>query len=296
MNVVFTRSRLKSLRFIWYCLTLIIVLAFFACDTGKKEEKPSASGPETIVEVKETPPDTEKEEEEENDDEGEDEKEEEDNEKDDDEEEAGNKDEVEPIPVVEAGQNPVLCGGQELATRMMALAREHTGVLYSSTDRTTQCSGIFQRVLGSVRRDCPEAEGKTPPVNQIDSRGQGKWYYEKNALTLIKDPIAQAELIRPGAVMFYGKLSQEYYNTNPVEKLWERETGIRHVGVVVEVERNEAGDIESYSLFHGRTPGTTSGISNADNYMHRRVAKENAPSFGNGPDPWVGVAPMVLQE
>ena len=115
-------------------------------------------------------------------------------------------------------------------------------------------------------------------------------------MTLIKDPLAQAELIRPGVVMFYGKKSQEYYNSHPVEMLWNDTLGIRHVGVVVDVERNETGEIQSYSLFHGRYTGTPSGISNADNYMHRRVAKSDAPSFGNGSDPWVGVAAIVLQE
>jgi len=281
MIIHFTQSNLQISRLTKFCLVLLIATVLFACDTEEDKKDPPPVKPPKVEVPEELPERTAEETEVVTTDT---------NEEDED-------DEIEDlIKVVPPGQNPVLCGGKHLAPMMMALAKEHTGVPYLSNDRTTQCSGIFQRVLNSVRRDCPEAVGKTPPANQVDSRGQGKWYYKKKALTLIKDPIAQAELIRPGAVMFYGKLSQDFYNTNPVEKLWDKETGIRHVGVVVDVERNEDGEIESYSLFHGRTSGTTSGISNADNYMHRREAKSNAPSFGNGPDPWVGVAAMVLQE
>jgi hypothetical protein len=200
------------------------------------------------------------------------------------------------VQPVAAGQDPVKCGGNELAGQMKGFADMHSGVPYDLSDPSTQCSGIFQRFLGSIREACPEAVANTPPSSNIDSREQGKWYYDKGALTVIKDPIASAELIRPGVVMFYGKLKQEFYNSNPIEKFWTREEGIRHVGVVVDVERDEAtGEIQSYSLFHGRRPGLASGISNADNYMHRREAKANAPSFGNGPDPWIGVAAVVLQ-
>ncbi len=200
-------------------------------------------------------------------------------------------------PTVAAGQNPVLCEGKKLAAQLLGITKQHSDIPYDTSDPSTQCSGIFQRVLGSIRAICPDAATKTPPENMRDSRGQAKWYYEKNALTLIKDPLAQAELIRPGVVMFYGKLDQDFYNSNPVEKLWTPAEGIRHVGIVVDVKRDEeTGEIQSYSLFHGRHKDEPSGITNAeDDYMHRREGK-GVPAFGNGSDPWVGVAAVVLQD
>jgi len=188
------------------------------------------------------------------------------------------------------------CGGKDLGNQVKYFAALHTGIAYNVKDRSTQCSGIFQRVLQSVRDYCPDAIKRTPPPSAVDSRSQGKWYYDHNALTLINDPIASADLIRPGMVMFYGRKKQAFYKKFSPEILWSPREGIRHVGVVVDVERDAYGILQSYSLFHGRRPGIESGISKGDNYMHRRVSKENAPAFGNGPDAWVAVAPIVLQE
>ena len=139
----------------WSCLGVLITMTLFSCGTEAEKKSPDTTSPPKVEtpapesEKPEAPASTE------------------------------TTNEGETTAVVAAGQNPVLCGGNALAAKMKVFAAEHTGVPYLKSDRTTQCSGIFQRVLGSIRRDCPDAVDKTPPANQMSSRGQGKWYFDK---------------------------------------------------------------------------------------------------------------------
>ena len=60
---------------------------------------------------------------------------------------------------------------------------------------------------------------------------------------------------------------------------------------VYSVERNAAGEVVSYTLFHGRNSSKGSGL----NTLHRIYPgnSDTLPPFGNWTEPVVGIAPML---
>lgn len=154
-------------------------------------------------------------------------------------------------------------------------------IWYSQTGDHQDCSGIFHRVLEAYQQKCPSEPLATYDVDRT-SRQLGAWYLHKGLLTVVSDPVAQSNLILPGSVLFFGPNGPNYASMDP-EKAMEE---IRHVGVVVGVEYSEDGQLDSYSMFHGRRTGTYASITNDQ----RATGK---PPFGNGPDAIIGVAPIA---
>jgi hypothetical protein len=154
--------------------------------------------------------------------------------------------------------------------------------------KLADCSGIFHRFLEGFKDECPGHDLPTPQKNR-DARALAKWYQEKGMLTLIYDEAAQQELIKPGAVLFYGYPGKKYKNFK-AEELFVRGTGIDHVGVVVEVERDAKGKIKNYHLFHGRNPRHPAGITK---YHYFKPGRDSYPPLGNGSQQWVAFAPLV---
>jgi len=154
----------------------------------------------------------------------------------------------------------------------------------------TDCSGIFHRVLDSLGRRCPEYTLPDPATHR-SSRGIAEWYHEQGDFIQIKDPVASAKYIKPGAVMFYasGRLNPDSLST---EQLF-NPGGIRHIGVVVEVQKEEDGTISSYTLFHGRSSGK---IASKTDYHDLEPSRSSYPAYGNGRDHWVGVAPIAANK
>jgi len=108
-------------------------------------------------------------------------------------------------------------------------------------------------------------------------------------LTLITDPVSQSDLIKPGAVLFYGYGGKAYTQIS-AQDLFQRGTGINHVGIVTEVEKDAKGKVMNYKLFHGRNPKYPAGITP----YHRLVpSRSGNPPLGNGTQPWVAFAPVV---
>lgn len=171
---------------------------------------------------------------------------------------------------------------QEVASRM-----EAQELMYGESP-LSDCSGIFHRVLDSMKTRCPE--GSYPSKIYRDSRSLAKWYHEQNNLRLVVDAEEMANLIQPGAVLFYGgredKHSAEEINiahlTSP--------GGINHVGIVTSIEKNASGELQNYHLFHGLRPGKYAKITN---YHHRRPSRKKYPPFGNGTEALVAIAPVV---
>ena len=150
------------------------------------------------------------------------------------------------------------------------------------------CSGIFHRFLSAFKAECPGHDLPTPQKNR-DSRALAKWYHEQGLLTLIDDEATQQELIKPGAVLFYGYQGKKYENFKAKE-LFVRGTGIDHVGVVVEVKRDAKGNIINYHLFHGRNPKHPAGITT---YHYFKPSRDSYPPLGNGSQQWVAFALLV---
>lgn len=183
------------------------------------------------------------------------------------------------------------CGGgaTNLATPVMSIAKnlEAQKLAYISS-KLQDCSGMFHQVLIKLKEQCPEHS--YPEVNKYrDSRSLAKWFHENEKLVLVNDAKGQSDLIKPGAAMFYGYGGRNYSNFK-AEDLFVRGSGINHVGVVVDVQKDEAGNVTSYSIFHGRNPKYTAGITD---YHELVPTRSSYPPLGNGPEQWVAVAPII---
>jgi hypothetical protein len=187
----------------------------------------------------------------------------------------------------------VPCDAQEIDLAIpvgeIARALEDSVLLYN-VKPLTDCSGIFHRVLHAMQQRCPQYP--TPDVAAWrDSRDLAQWYHERNELILVEDAVASADLIKPGAVLFYGQRDSVYKNFE-AEELFQPRTGINHVGVVVAVTKNDSGQVESYRLFHGH--GSTGKTAASITDYHWRVPTRPAyPPFGNGREQWVAFALLV---
>jgi len=169
---------------------------------------------------------------------------------------------------------------------ILQLANNLSGYTYSR-DSLTDCSGMFHKMLSGLGRRCSNA--KFPKIGDARStRGIAKWYEEKDALHILRDPINQSDLIQPGAVMFYGygwRLDKNNYETMTIDTLAKQDVGINHVAVVTSVNRVN-GELESYEIFHGRNPSEKSGITDS-----KKVNSDpKLPPYGNYDEPWLAVA------
>lgn len=176
----------------------------------------------------------------------------------------------------------------DLSTPLMEVASQlEAQQLMYNVQPFTDCSGIFHRVLDSINRRCPDHAFPNPNAYR-SSRGVGKWYSEKGNFIQITDPENEWAYIKPGAVMFYasGSIDPKAIQKEALFK----QGGIRHVGVVVAVEKDPDGVVSSYTLFHGRTTGKVAAMTN---YHDREPSRNNYPPYGNGGDHWVGVAPIA---
>ncbi len=161
---------------------------------------------------------------------------------------------------------------------------------YVSAD-TADCSGMFHRVLMEFQQACPEHD--IPALKTYRStRDLAKWYHERERLIVVPLDSAEAyqHLIKPGAVLFYGYGGKKYAKFS-ANDLFKRGKGINHVGVVVDVDYDDNGNIETYYLFHGRNPKYTAGITD----FHRRIpSRSSYPPLGNGPEQWVAFSTLTI--
>ncbi len=153
----------------------------------------------------------------------------------------------------------------------------------------TDCSGMFHKMLDSFKEQCPNSAFPNMQ-NARSSRNIAQWYHDNGNLTIIKDPVASGQLIKPGAVMFYGyqdqtdKLDRDALS---MEILATQGKGVNHVAIVTEVTEKD-GAVKSYKIFHGRNPKYTAGVTEC------WLERNNFPTYGNGPEPWLGIVPSVL--
>ncbi|MCI5160312.1 MAG: hypothetical protein D3906_18185, partial [Candidatus Electrothrix sp. AUS1_2] len=153
----------------------------------------------------------------------------------------------------------------------------------------SDCSGILHRVLMGVKKQCPDYEYPAPERYR-DSREIARWYHERGDLILIRNASAQADLIRPGMVLFYGRAGVVYKNPS-VSTLLSPQHGIYHVGIVARVYRDKAGKVSGYELFHGHG---RRGRTKASRTEHPRTpTRAGYPPFGNGRQQLVAAARIV---
>ncbi|CAK8720921.1 NlpC/P60 family protein [Candidatus Electrothrix aarhusensis] len=192
-----------------------------------------------------------------------------------------------PSQTVSAPQ-PAQCWMGDVATplREVVTALEKESLLYA-TGPLTDCSGIFHRVLLGLKHRCPAKDFPTVEKHR-DSRALARWYHERGKLQLIKNAVESTDLLKPGAVLFFGKNGSVYKDFS-IDDLLVPQKGIDHLGVVVKVHRDESGQVLDYELFHGhgRKGKTPASITN----WHKRTpSRVGYPPLGNGRQQWVAIA------
>ncbi len=169
---------------------------------------------------------------------------------------------------------PIARSVREVAVRLEAQR------IYYGTIEFSDCSGIFHRLSRGVAELCPCIAVPEPEVAR-SSRQLGAWFHEHGDFTRIRDPIAQSELIQPGVILFFGRRGVDYRDT-PTDQLFVRGVGIRHMGVVTEIEV-ENGRLVGYEMFHGTRKPHHARVTN----YHKLTSK---PPFGTGAEPLVAVS------
>jgi len=162
--------------------------------------------------------------------------------------------------------------------------------LWYGKELLSDCSGIFHRVLQAMKSRCP-AYDYPDPEKYRETRDLARWYHQRGDLILVQDALASADLIKPGAVMFYGHRGINYTATNlTADTLLMRERGIEHLGVVVSIKKDAAGQLLGYELFHGQTYGK---IASTTRHHERNPSRSSYMPFGNAEQQWVAVARLL---
>ncbi|MCI5141611.1 MAG: hypothetical protein D3909_07760 [Candidatus Electrothrix sp. ATG1] len=184
--------------------------------------------------------------------------------------------------------SPAQCDMTNIADplRNVVTALEKKNLLYA-TQPLTDCSGIFHRVVQGLQHRCPGKEFPSVQKHR-DSRALAGWYHERGQLQLIENAVESTDLLRPGAVLFFGKNGSVYKDFS-VDDLLVPRKGIAHLGVVVNVHKDASGKVVHYELFHGhgRKGKTPASVTN----WHKRTpTRAGYPAFGNGRQQWVAIA------
>lgn len=199
------------------------------------------------------------------------------------------------------------CSQGSLGENLDAVASsiESQKLLYD-TKPGTDCSGIFHRVVESLSGRCPGSP--VPPPEARDTRSLARWYAEQNRLVWIESPLERDDLIRPGAVLFFGQGGRRYSSAELGHDLmYETGQGIDHMGIVTKVEMKD-GRVEQYWMLHGhgKKGRTAAGVTTTQysdhngstkynnqnrNYISRREGR--MPAYGNWNQHWVAVAPVL---
>ena len=207
--------------------------------------------------------------------------------------------------LAQADTYEVTCSDEETLVsfndKIRPIAESLIGVPYSQP-LGNDCSGMFHKALAKMQEACPNHE--TPTMSQArTTRDLARWYHEKGELILVHDVEEMAELLKPGAVLFFGHNRQRYENFTAEDLYGKRDAAgnpamgengvpikgaVEHMGIVVEVER-ENGVITNYHMFHGRYTGKPSAITT----WHVREKKPTHPPFGNGNQQLVAVARLL---
>lgn len=142
----------------------------------------------------------------------------------------------------------------------------------------SDCSGMFHRVLSTLEARCEDVLGPTPDEAR-SSNAIARWYDAHDELVRVSTPEQADPFLVAGAIVFFAPPSAR--NAHDLSR-------IHHVGVVVDVQRDPEGRVQSYRIFHGRQPGLPAAIT----AHHTRT---NRPALGNGPDALVAIAAVNPQ-
>jgi len=127
---------------------------------------------------------------------------------------------------------------------------EAKNIMYGSLE-LSDCSGMFHRFLRTFGDECP-GYALPEPRDARDSRDIARWYERKDLFSRVRDELKQDDLIRPGAVMFYGQRLGSYGDADLEEVLRDVEHVVKRLAVLDHDEDADAAEAPSRVLLPAR--------------------------------------------
>lgn len=176
-----------------------------------------------------------------------------------------------------------------------------TEKLEYNSDLLQDASGIYHKIKNEFQKRMPTlSEGKSfqypLSINVRTTRQIADWYFKNDNLLLVQDALTSRNNIRPGSVMFYGKSEESFQNIN-IDQLTDRKNNyttngiIQHIAVVTSVKKDQNGNVEEYTIMHGRRPGKIAFRSTSKEIQSTNT--KGLPPYGNWKQQWVAIAPTI---
>lgn len=185
-------------------------------------------------------------------------------------------------------ENTCIADEKTFSQKLTAFAEgiEKKQIMYNS-ENLSDCSGIFLRSIEFVRTQCANFQYPSLSTSK-DSRAIAKWYNDQKNFIAITDPMEQRNLIKTGAVMYFGK-AKKLYTSPTIEQLTAPYPKgiVEHIGIVTEVQRDANNNVTGYAMFHGRRPGVT---AQRTFYHSIKPPYLGGPILGNWSQQWVGIS------
>jgi hypothetical protein len=168
-------------------------------------------------------------------------------------------------------------------------------------EKGQDCSGIYHKIKDRLQKEFApfgDANKYHFPTyeDDRDSRQVAQWYHDNGNLKLVKDGLADGNLLRPGAVVFFGQNNKAYSPDQiNIDYLTDPNQGIYHIATVTSVEKDDAGNVIKYTMMHGRSPGKTASRTGGNHGVpgsNKTNARHKKYPFGNADQQWVAIAYM----
>jgi hypothetical protein len=188
----------------------------------------------------------------------------------------------------------------------------------SPSDEWRDCSGNFLRLSSRIASICPGLQLAAPPgispymnggnnkrpglEEARSTRGLARWYDDKGMFIPIfydgTDPLdAPASLVRlrnritTGTVLWFSPAVPSAAAGKPA--LYAEQGGvINHMGTVVSVTRDEAGNVTGWDMYHGQNPRMHNGVTS--HFWARSGRSRPVPQGGYGSQRIVGFAESII--
>ena len=192
-----------------------------------------------------------------------------------------------------------LISEEEMTKTLTAIAdnMEKQKLMYDR-ERRQDSPGIFHKIVDELKKQLPalaeESKYQYPTYEEANTtRLLADWYYKNGNFEIVHDPMDSRNNIKVGSVMFYGR-SGEKFKGYDIDQLTDRKNNfttkgiIQHIAVVTEVKKDADGNVQEYTIMHGRRPG-----KHATRSVSKEVQSTNTkglPPFGSWKQQWVAMA------
>lgn len=201
--------------------------------------------------------------------------------------------------------NIVGLSDQKMSEVLTAIAEKmESEKLEYDIDLGQDASGIFHKIKDQLQLQIPSLGDDQkyiyPEFNRDRiTRQIADWYHHNGNLTLIENAMDSKNLIRPGAVMFFGKSDEAYKNINidlltDKKNNYSNEGAIAHMAVVTAVKKDDNGNVIEYTMMQGRRPGRVASRSSSKAIQSPNT--KGLPPFGNWKQQWVAMANIITEK